>query len=336
MLGKSEDSREITSVDVGKSIENLMDKCTSFPNLGFLFGQASKFHPEVGQKIALSMPPDAVLIGGCVGALASVNTDCAEEDTVVETDTTRTRLAQHSLSLACMPETYRKAFHINVDKLEDTAAAVGCLPEPRDDNKGISWEWKVVVLLVDHSAAVAGLEDFIGAIQKKFPQVEVVGGIMGGNGDGAMIIVQDQNATSYNNGIVGLAIGGKTVFSSQVSRACKPICDAFKIVESEGPCIKSVVTTSGSEVVLQGHTMAAQAMQNMGRQRMATFFGITDNLDKGYTLHNSKFHAARDDLRLRLEAAETKCKAQSKTSLGGLLFTCGGRGYRLVTSVNTL
>ena len=46
--------------------------------------------------------------------------------------------------------------------------------------------------------------------------------------------------------------------------------------------------------------------------------------------------AARDDLRLRLEAAETKCKAQSKTSLGGLLFTCGGRGYRLVTSVNTL
>ena len=28
----------------------------------------------------------------------------------------------------------------------------------------------------------------------------------------------------------------------------------------------------------------------------------------------------------RLEAAKEKCKAQSKTVLGGLLFTCGGRG----------
>ena len=91
-----------------------------------------------------------------------------------------------------------------------------------------------------------------------------------------------------DDGIVGLAIGGKTVFSSQVSRACKPMCDDFKIVESEGPLIKSVATTSGCKVEMSGYTMAAQAMQTIGRQRMATFFGVTDDLDKGYTLHNCK------------------------------------------------
>ncbi len=349
-IGKSVDETgQITSDDVVKNIDQLMNKSTSLPNLGIIFAEASKFQDNVASEIAKNTSPDTVLVGGCVSALASVNTDCEkEEDIVVETDTSsRTKVAQHSLSLACMPETYRKAFHVKKGIIKDTEAAIACLPEATD------WEWKVIILLVDQSAAGAGLHEFIEAIQKKHTNAEVVGGIMGG-GNSNMIVVQDQTATTYNGGIVGLAIGGKCVFSSQVSRACKPMCEDFQVVDAEGPCLKTVTTITGEKVELSGYKMASEAMQMM-RGRQATFFGITDDLEKGYTLHNLRGateegwlvlttdefktgdfcrmflldpDATRDDLKKRLEAAEEKCKAQSKTSLGGLLFTCGGRGYR--------
>ena len=37
---------------------------------------------------------------------------------------------------------------------------------------------------------------------------------------------------------------------------------------------------------------------------------------------------SKSDLRHRLEAARRSCASQSKQVLGGLLFTCGGRGVQ--------
>ena len=344
---------DITGEELDECVRGLMDRSTSFPNFGILFGEAGKFDESTGESLSRVLSPDAVLIGGCVSALASVNTDCSEDKAVNETDTSRSQFPRYSLSLACMPETQRKAFFVSKDVLEDTEEALSCVPSPDASESKDSGDWKVVILLVDQYSSGAGLHEFIQGIQEKCPSAEVVGGILGG-GASNMIVVENRKCTYYEKGIVGLCLGGRVVFNSQVSRACKPMCEDCRILESQGRILKTVSTKSG-EVEMSGYNMAMQAMQSMGGRRQAVFFGISDDLEKGYTLHNlagatqegylvlttDEFKegdycrmflldpdATREDLQLRLEAAKEKCKAQSKTVLGGLLFTCGGRGYR--------
>ena len=43
-----------------------------------------------------------------------------------------------------------------------------------------------------------------------------------------MIVVENRKCTYYEKGIVGLCLGGRVVFNSQVSRACKPMCEDFR------------------------------------------------------------------------------------------------------------
>ena len=58
-------------------------------------------------SLAVSVSVDSTASVKCANP-GQTNGNCI----VVETDTSRTKTAQHSLSLACMPETYRKAFHV--------------------------------------------------------------------------------------------------------------------------------------------------------------------------------------------------------------------------------
>ena len=58
--------------------------------------------------------------------------------------------------------------------------------------------------------------------------------------------MQNSTATFYTGGILGLAIGGATVFSSQVSKACKPASEIATVVAGEGSSVL-MVTEDGVE-----------------------------------------------------------------------------------------
>ena len=67
LVGKSTtDGGVVQAGDVMNDISQVMKNCTSFPNLGIIFAEASKFHEQVGTQIASNTSPDTVLIGGCV------------------------------------------------------------------------------------------------------------------------------------------------------------------------------------------------------------------------------------------------------------------------------
>ena len=70
---------DITGEELDECVRGLMDRSTSFPNFGVVFGEAGKFDESTGESLSRVLPPDAVLIGGCVSALASVNTDSSED-----------------------------------------------------------------------------------------------------------------------------------------------------------------------------------------------------------------------------------------------------------------
>jgi small ligand-binding sensory domain FIST len=316
---------------------------SSFFNVGFLFVANDGFEEAAAQSVAASLPPKAVVIGGVVGALASVGN--MGNDGVLETDYERSTKASFTLSVSNMPNTSRVAFQISPEQLSDPETALDLVPTC---NEG----WKVIVLLVDESSA-NGLEKFIAALQQKYKKCQIVGGIMGGNMDDGkcpLVVMQNRTATLYSEGIVGIAIGGATVFSSQVSRACKPMSDIAKIASGENMLLHSVtidgVEKSAMDFIQEGFNLAASA----------PFLGISRDLSEGFALCNvrgaledgtivlmntdefEKGHfvqvlsldpeSSKEDLKLRLEAAKRACASQSKQVLGGLLFTCSGRGKR--------
>ena len=81
-----------------------------------------------------------------------------------------------------------------------------------------SGDWKVVILLVISIPVVLAYTNSF-RVSEKCPSAEVVGGILGG---GNMIVVENRKCTYYEKGIVGLCLGGRVVFNSQVSEH-KPI-----------------------------------------------------------------------------------------------------------------
>ena len=285
------------------------------------------------QDFAASLPPRATVIcGACPGVIACDNL----AKIAIETDNAVSNQRKISLSLANMPDTDRVAFHVNENDFE--------LPTLEGD------DWKVIVLLVDADCG-RGADGFIDALQTKYRNAAIVGGIMGGEGT-PLCVIDGNEAQMYEGGILGLAIRGDVVFSSQVSRACKP-CSAleqlakedFEIIEEFPGILLKTVQSSPAAAFISNGFMNAEG-------RMA-FIGMTDNLEHGFTLQSGRLfrdmvyftesalsdskyirvfaldpNASKEDLAMRLDAAKRACAADAKKMLGALLFTCNGRGFR--------
>lgn len=332
------------------ALSEVNQKVSSHSNVGFLFATCGGFNQKAVDSLASQLSPNAVVIGGCVGAIANVSTDT---DEIIETDSLPEAKGHFSFSLSNMPYTQRVGFHIPASATSDIDEALNLIPSynREDDSEG---DWKVFVILVDDSAADEGLEKFIQAIQQRHPNAQVVGGIMG-TGESPLFLCEHQKATIYEDGILGIAIGGSTVFNSQVSRACKPLNKMGVVTNAEGSNLNSI-TVDGVESV--AWPFLEKSFQRGGHN---IFVGISRDLSKGFTVHNVlalftdgsvkisaedvqqgdhiqvfalDAESAREDLELRLQAAKRACASQSKEALGALLFTCGGRGKRFYNEIN--
>ena len=325
----------VGSDDLKGAIKHLYQESTSYPNAGFLFASSCK---EVElEEVAQYLPKRAVIVGGTAMAIANASTSgglCVETDSFDSFNN-----ANFTFSLSNFPETERYGFHFSPEEVKDADKAIASIPDSTYEDG-----WKVFVILANHSVA-DGLDEFVQTLQKTYKQSQIVGGLMGE----VLVMIQEGKAATYRDGLVCMAIGGATVFSSQVSRACKPLTNIAEIVESEMMFLRSVreqgVERPALDFIQEGYNRA-QAMP---------FIGITRDVAEGFALHDVRgateggdvvigtdalapghfvqvfmldAESTKEDLKQRLEAAKRACANQSKQVLGGLLFTCGGRGNR--------
>ena len=320
-------------------VEEVFPRTNSFPNLGFLFAQAAGVKDM--EQVASALPRQAVVIGAASESLAFA-TACTDGGKCFETDYRGGGgKAEFTLSLANLPDTTRVGFHIPCSDMEDSDAAVKLVPDyTGDDEEG----GKVIVVLYGGSGS--GLDEFISSLQKKYPGSQIVGGIVPSRSP-SMFLAQSGTLQTFSEGLLGVAIGGATVFSSQVSRACKPLSTVVTIAESNGPLLRSVLDDGVERPALNflsDHFHSAM---------FSPFVGLSSSLKEGFTLHSVRGttpdqnvvlttdelkkgdflqvfmldpESTKEDLRERLAAAKRACFQQSKQALGGLLFTCAGRG----------
>ena len=341
-------SSKVSIEEYESKLNDIYSKTSSFSNVGFLFSETNGFIKKDVTALASKLHPKCCLIGGCSSAILSVdNVSISGENTIHETDHVEETKPRFSLSLSNMPDTTRVGFYLDPTEMqdeEDIPQALDSIPQNFDDETG---GWRVIVLFVDHTSYNHCLDGFITAIQKKFTNAQVVGGIMGGTRK-PLCIIQNQQAQIYDGGIVGMCIGGNTVFSSQISRGCQAISPLARVVDAITDRLKTVSVDGVKQ------SAASLAQECLGRGTMP-FLGVSSDLSIGFTLHdirgvtpqgelvlasnevetakyiqffNMDAATSKSDLRHRLEAARRSCASQSKQVLGGLLFTCGGRGVQ--------
>lgn len=326
----------VGSEDLKGAIKHLYQESTSYPNCGFLFASSCRKVVEL-EEVAQYLPKQAVIIGGTAMAIANASTSGG---LCVETDYQPSKNhANFTLSLSNFPETERYGFYFSPEEVKNAGKAIASIPDSAYEDG-----WKVFVILANQSVA-DGLDEFVQSLQKTYEQSQIVGGLMGE----VLVMIQEGKAATYREGLVCMAIGGATVFSSQVSRACKPLTNIGEIVESEMMFLRSIrehgVERPALDFIQEGYNRA-QAMP---------FIGITRDVAEGFALHDVRgateggdvvigtdavtpghflqvfmldAESTKEDLKQRLEAAKRACANQSKQVLGGLLFTCGGRGNR--------
>ena len=347
---KDEQTRSKISIeDYDAELNNIYTNTTSVSNVGFLFSETNAFEKKVVDALASKLHPTCCLIGGCNSAILSVDNVSGISSLICETDHAESMMPKFSLSLANMPDTVRVGFYLDttdVHEVEDIPIALESIPiyQPLSSSDEERGEWKVIILFVDQSGCSHHVDQLITAIQQKFSNAQVVGGIMGGTRN-SLCIIQNQKAEIFNGGIVGMCIGGNTVFSSQVSRGCQEISPIASIVDADEYIVRTIN--------LDGVKQNAVSLANCLGDAMVPFLGVSNDLTIGFSLHDvrgvtadgalvsssneigsAKYmqffnldpNTSKVDLKHRLEAAKKSCAFQSKQVLGGLLFTCGGRG----------
>lgn len=214
---------KVDYVDIKNKLQHVYENISTIVNTGFLFVDSTEgFSAQGVQSIASILPSSAVVIGACCSAIASVDNMQQSVRNIVETDYLLTgETANFTFSVSNMPDTHRVGFHVPIECLEAYGEdeedahtrALSCVPTCQSEGG-----WKVIVLLVDARAATADLDTFIQALQRKHKISSIVGGIMGGTKT-PLVLIQNSTAMLYKTGILGLAIGGATIFSSQVPHA---------------------------------------------------------------------------------------------------------------------
>ena len=100
---------------------------------------------------------------------------------------------------------------------------------------------------------------------------------MGGTRN-SLCIIQNQKAEIFNGGIVGMCIGGNTVFSSQVSRGCQEISPIASIVDADEYIVRTIN--------LDGVKQNAVSLANCLGDAMVPFLGVSNDLTIGFSLHD--------------------------------------------------
>ncbi|GMH50032.1 hypothetical protein TrRE_jg767 [Triparma retinervis] len=334
------------------NIKRVQASTSASLNTGFFFLNEQKSNykikEETSQALPALLPKDFVAIGAPCQSIASVDTFAGPKE--------GPQLAS-SVSLANIPECDRDVFNIVPGELEESMEDAFTRMTPKRGGEG----WSVIMLFCTFSCQ-AYVEDYLGFLKKKHPKAEVIGGFVSGR-DG--IIIKDGELKRCGH-ILGMAIGGNVVYSSQVSRACKKISEVMTIQtlgnyndEHEGEIGKLMSPTDG--IVASGG-VASRAVEEHDARML--YCGITKSEDEGFQLMDvrgltrengiavaggskdlrvlgSKVcfftldpKSSSDDIRSRLAAAKRAASGRSKTVLGAVLVSCGARGENLYHEPN--
>ena len=191
--------------------------------------------------------------------------------------------------------------------------------------------------MVDQSASVVLMVDpfsfplgpFLDSLRATQPSPNLVGGVAsGGSRPGANRLLVDERVVS--GGAVGLALDGAASLEPLVSQGCRPVGRPFTITRSERNMIYELDSAPAyeglSEVVGALDDAASRAFRNAPQVGLAAV-AISDAAPEGMQL---RFHA-RDGASAHEDFGNLLGLASGlyPEAVGGLMFTCTGRGRNL-------
>ncbi|GMH76693.1 hypothetical protein TrVE_jg10361 [Triparma verrucosa] len=329
-----------------------------FPTMGRFAPslKASDAHFQTKEAIEKILTPDCVGIGCASPEVTSVGRGKGPmSGTWAETLCT--------VSFANFPECTRKVFKVDAKAMEENRA-LDETPLFNLDSLGDGMDkedWKVIVILAPADFQTGAFEKYLADLEKRHPKAEIIGGFHSGT-TGYYI---DEGMFTTPRALVGMCIGGNVVYSSQISRACKPMGELAEVTqcetlsrtgnsgeEEDEACLIEVKVgdklVQGSQYIQESYT---KLMDSNGPKMM--FCGLTDDEEKGYECANifglSKQPpgailgtnnikngmkaqvftldpvSSKLDVAARLEGAKRVASKHSSIVLGSLLITCGGR-----------
>jgi len=117
-----------------------------------------------------------------------------------------------SVSLANIPECDRQVFCVPPRHAYEADGFSAVTPQ----RSGAGWS---VIMLFCSFTSQSYVGEYLEYLKDAHPNAELIGGFVGGKESW----IFKGGEVSSHGGIVGMAIGGNVVYSSQVSRACKKV-----------------------------------------------------------------------------------------------------------------
>jgi len=200
------------------------------------------------------------------------------------------------------------------------------------------------------------LHDVLAVLNDRYPGSKAVGGLVGGgHGRGENRLIR--NDELFDGGLVGVQLSGPLSVRTVISQGCRPIGDRFVVTKSE----QNLVYELGGQPALMRLQDVFESLESsqrrdahhalhvgividehrdrfeqgdflvrnlVGADQRSGAIAIGDTVQEGQTVqfHIRDAKSASDDLHFLLAADRRK---HQRPPLGGLLFSCCGRGEGL-------
>lgn len=276
--------------------------------------------------------------GGIVGGGGSLENDTREIE----------RQVALSLTAASLPGVRLQPFHFELDQGPQTPVAwqerLGTAPQH-------------FLLLPDPFSC--DIEQLLGALDSAYPTANKVGGVAsGGRGPGGNALFLDDEV--HRSGVIGLALSGDLAMDTLVAQGCRPIgtplittrCENNLLLELNGqPALQVLrelfesLSTDEKELFRSSLFLGTQMKDDqleyhqgdflirnlMGLlpERNAVVVGAQLVPYQAVQFHLRDANTSAEDLRQHLKAQIQRNQKQGAKHVGGLLFSCLGRGEGL-------
>jgi small ligand-binding sensory domain FIST len=254
-----------------------------------------------------------------------------------------------SIWLAVLPGVRLRTFHLGVVRASDSLAVLG-MPDVIDDDA-------VGVLLAD--PWTFPIDGFVELSNEVLPGLPLIGGLASGpaGAGGATWLCQD--GVSYDEGAVGVLIGGDVDVATVVSQGCRPIGPTMVVTKSEGnellelagkPATEKLqdivreLSPEDRELAFKGLQIGIAMNEYAEEHERGDFLirgvagidperesvAVGDVVDVGRTVRFQVRDAAAADEELTQVLSQFRRQVMQPEA--ALLFTCNGRGCAMFPS----
>lgn len=327
------------------------------PTLGFIY-VSSAFTSEYSRLMPLieEMLPEVPLIGCSGGGIIGTKGRQVQE---IEDD------VAISLVLAYLPEVKVQSFHVDTDRLPDLDGSPGAWSRLIGADPA---ESPCFVLLSDPFSR--GIKDFLSGLDYAYPGTPKIGGVASSgivNGSVGLFC----HKRMYREGTVGFALSGNLEMETIVAQGCRPIGNAFRVVESERNIVIKMVPEDENSSRLSPLEQLQELVQSLDEEdkllaQTSLFVGVAQtefklSLEAGDFLVRNlmgydpkegalaigdrirpgqrlQFHlrdaaTSEEDLRSLLRQHQ-RTMGNHPAPIGALMFACLGRGESLYEEKN--